>query len=394
MESNIIFGRRDFIINTAKLMAGTLLTTPFLAMKRKDSFISRDLEIKHVVVASQRGRFFAWPANNGMWKWNNGKEILVGHTDGPWEEQSGHNIGHPQLTKLARSINGGESWVSEDPENFVGKDGDPEPSPGNINFGHPDFAMRVAAIGYHGTDDPVGRFFISYDRGKTWSGSYRFNELNGARELEGMQITARTSYIVTGQNSVQIIMTARKENIQHASRLDKPFVAETTDGGKTFKFISWVVPWSDQYRAAMPSTIRTQEGKLIVAARRRNPRDNNQPCWIDTYISKDNGRTWSFLSKVGETGLHNGNPAGLALLRDGRLACCYGNRTVSQMLVRFSADNGVSWGDQIVIRENPLEYDIGYPQLTQNAEGRMVALYYIATRERPHSYIEAAIWEP
>lgn len=56
--------------------------------------------------------------------------------------------------------------------------------------------------------------------------------------------------------------------------------------------------------------------------------------------SWDNGRTWSFLSKAGATGLHNGNPPGLALLEDGRLACSYANRDLQQMLVRFSSDNG------------------------------------------------------
>jgi hypothetical protein len=356
---------------------------------------SSTLEIQHVVVAGKKGRYMGWPANNGLWSWDDGREILVGYTDGPFVEQSGHNIGQPQLTKLARSLDGGKTWVIEDPENFVGKDEAPVPSPGNIQFGHPDFALRVSATGYHGNEDPVGRFFISYDRGKTWEGSYRFNGLHDASELEGMEITSRTSYLVTGENSAQIIMTARNPKLQYASRRDKPFILETTDGGMTFKFISWVVPWSDQdNRAAMPSVVRTQDGKLIVAVRVRNPRDEDIPCWIDSYISEDNGRNWSFLSRVGETGLHNGNPPALAVLNDGRLACSYANRNVRQMLVHYSSDNGATWGEATVIRDNPYTTDMGYPQLTQNADGEMVALYYLAREERPHSYIEAAIWKP
>jgi photosystem II stability/assembly factor-like uncharacterized protein len=350
----------------------------------------------HVIVASEEGRYFAWPANNGLWSWDNGREVLVGYTDGPHDDEGGfHNIGYPQLSKLARSLDGGRTWSSEDPDNFVGKDGEPVPSPGNINFGHPDFALRVSATGYHGNHDPVGRFFISYDRGKTWEGSYRFNGLREVEELKGMEITSRTGYLVTGPNSAQIIMTARNPELQYASRRDKPFVAETTDGGRTFKFVSWMVPWTDECnRAAMPSAVGTRDGQILVAVRVRNPRDEDMPCWIDTYVSEDNGRTWSFRSRVGETGLHNGNPAGLTFLEDGRLACSYANRDRRQMLVRVSSDNGKTWGEEIVIRDNPHTYDMGYPQIIENADGELVAIYYLASEERPHSYIEAAIFEP
>ena len=386
----------DFYSKLRITVTGVILSIFAISIHSSCDNSSNDTAVDYVVVASEQDRYFGWPANNGLWSWDNGREILVGHTDGPHDEEGGfHSIGEPQLTKLARSLDGGRTWTSEDPDNFVGKDGEPVAFPGNINFGHSDFALRVSASGYHGNDDPVGRFFISYDRGKTWSGSYLFNELHDAEELEGMRITSRTSYLVTGANSAQIIMTASNPELQHASRRDKPFVAETTDGGKTFKFISWVVPWSDDCnRAAMPSTVRTTDGKIIVAVRVRNPRDGDIPCWIDTYTSEDNGRTWSFLSKVGETGLHNGNPAGLALLSDGRLACSYANRNLRQMLVRFSSDNGKTWGEEIVIRDNQHTYDMGYPQMIQNADGKMVAIYYLAREERPHSYIEAAIFQP
>jgi hypothetical protein len=332
-----------------------------------------------------------WPANNGLWQWEDGREILVGFTNGNFEQQDGHNIGNERLTNLARSTDGGETWTREDPENFVGDNGEVKPSPGNIRFDHPDFALRVAATGYHGTKDQDGRFFISYNRGKDWEGPYRFNELNDDENLEGMQITARTSYRITGENSIQIFMSARKRDIEFGKRLDKPFIAESTDGGKSFQFAGWAVPWTDQFRAVMPSVVQAESGDLVMALRRRNPRDNEQSCWIDAFVSKDEGRTWSFLSKVGDAGLNNGNPPGLAIMEDGRLACCYANRTASKIFLRISENNGISWDQEIVVRDNPFSYDMGYPQLLQNDKGELVALYYISTEETPQSYIEAAI---
>ena len=91
-------------------------------------------------------------------------------------------------------------------------------------------------------------------------------------------------------------------------RLCAHLVPRTQDGGRTFQFVSWVVPWDDPWRAAMPAPVRVSESKLVVAVRRRSHTAN----WIDCYGSSDNGTTWALLSKVGHTDAtgndHNGNP--------------------------------------------------------------------------------------
>lgn len=383
--------RRDFIKKSLLFSAGTFVAFPACSKDALSMPPAKEQGIKYLTVAALKDRFFGWPANNGMWQWDNGREILLGFTNGNFEEQDGHNIGKEQLTNLARSTDGGETWEREDPENFVGDEGEVIPSPGNILFGHPDFALRVAARGYHGTNDKNGHFFISYSRGKNWEGPYRFNGLNEDENLEGMEITSRTNYRISGDNSIQLFMTARNRELEFGNRLDKPFIAESNDGGKSFQFKGWAVPWTDQYRAVMPSVVHCTNGDLVMSVRRRNPRDKEQSCWVDAFVSKDEGGTWSFLSKIGDTGLNNGNPPGLAILKDGRLACCYANRTSSKIFLRFSENNGASWEEEIVVRDNPYSYDMGYPQLLQNSDGDLVALYYISTEECPQSYIEAAI---
>ena len=224
MNHKFFISRRKFIYKAGTAISGTLLASPFITTGISCVRDTGQLVVNYLVVVGEEGRFMGWPANNGMWKWDDGREILVGYTDGPHEDKSGHNIGGAdyQLTKLARSKDAGITWQSEDPDNFVGDGQFPEPCPGGINFGHPNFALRVAAKGYHGTDDPEGRFFISYDRGKTWQGPWRFNELNGSAELIGIQITSRTCYYVTGPESARLIMSARKQGIEFGNRLDKP----------------------------------------------------------------------------------------------------------------------------------------------------------------------------
>src|SRR6185503_9211284 len=75
--------------------------------------------VRHVVVYQEPGQFAAWPANNGIWVWQD--EILVGYTLGYYKANAqSHSIDvdRPARAVLARSRDGGETWKLEDPENF------------------------------------------------------------------------------------------------------------------------------------------------------------------------------------------------------------------------------------------------------------------------------------
>ncbi len=116
-------------------------------------------------------------------------------------------------------------------------------------------------------------------------------------------------------------------------------------------------------------------------------------------VSKDNGRTWTFLSRVGETGTGNGNPPALVALRDGRLACAYGDRSRVKLFARLSRDGGKSWAEETVLRDDfqPDKFgdkDFGYPRLVQNHQGELAAMYYWATKEQLQQHIAATIWKP
>lgn len=53
--------------------------------------------------------------------------------------------------------------------------------------------------------------------------------------LKGKVFTGRTEYVVTGPDSCLLFLSSRGSDEAYR---DKSFVAETTDGGKTFQFIS------------------------------------------------------------------------------------------------------------------------------------------------------------
>jgi len=365
--------------------------------------------MRQSVAASEAGKFCGWPANSGLWRWDGGREILVGFTFGDFVEQKNHNIkgvsdaASGLLNRLARSRDGGRTWTVEVPENFVGNGTVVKDSPGGFDFEAPDFALRVVGTGYHGSQDPMGAFLVSPDRGKTWQGAYRLGALMEDANLKGMALTARTRYLVTGPRSCLLFMSARPgESKPGEIATDKAFVAETTDGGKSFQFVSWIVPLSDPYRAVMPAVGRLPDGTIIATLRRRDVVNDGKkkiPCWVDCYASKDNGRSWSFASRVGDTGMENGNPPGLTVLKDGRVVCAYGDRSRVKMFARVSADGGKSWDAEVVLREDfqPDKFgdkDLGYPQLTTSNRGEVLALYYWATKDQPQHHIAATLWNP
>lgn len=383
-----ILSRRVLLRRLGGLTVGSML-----AFSHRLAAQPRVTGIRFAVAAGEEGRFLAWPANNGCWSWDGGREVLVGYSEGPWVEKEGHRIGSPQTNRLARSRDGGLSWVSEMPTPFVGRAGGPQQLEAPIRFDDSDLALRVVAGDSGSGEERLGGFFVSSDRGLSWRGPFPFKGLESEPALKGLVLTSRTCYRITGERSAQVFLSAQDPRLgRHSSRLDKTFVASTEDGGRRFSFVAWVVPWSDSYRAVMPSLVSLGGGALITVLRRKDPRaGEDKPNWIEAYASEDGGSSWSSLGRVAQTGIHNGNPGALVRLRDGRLACAYANRSRQQLLLRLSGDRGRTWGPEVVIRDNPFSYDMGYPQMVENHRGELLVLYYLATEQRPHSYIEAAL---
>jgi hypothetical protein len=347
---------------------------------------STGVPIRHVIVYKEQGRFCGWPANNGVWSWGN--EILVGFHLGYYKyNKDGHSIDRdkPQKNVLARSLDGGKTWTLEDPENFVGDGGEAIACPGNINFAHPDFAMRC------GGDE----FYFSYDRGRNWKGPYKFPKLVESK------LTSRTDYTVNGPKDCMFFLSAKEERVE-AGLQDRAFCARTTDGGKTINFVSWMTHKPIIVRSVMPSTIRVSENYLVSAMRRRH--DIRRPGlpdikknWIDVYQSRDNGKSWQFLSKVADTdtGERNGNPPSMVRLKDGRLCVTYGYRGAPcGIRAKLSSNNGKTWGEEIHLRDDGRSWDLGYTRTVQRPDGKLVTIYYYTTNEKPEQHIAATIWDP
>lgn len=352
--------------------------------------------IRHTIAAIEQNKFLGWPANNGVWQW--GDEILVGFTRGDFALNDGHNIAGHQQSLFSRSLDGGETWSMLDPENFLDSDNEKWLPTGKkylespLNFNNKGFAMRIFSTGYHGNDDPGGGFYYSYDRGSTWNGPYYLGDINNHKELKGKAITARTDYIVTGKKELFIFISSSDGE---ANRLA---CIKTEDGGMSFEFVSWITPAEKSVNTIMSSTVQLSKNKFVLSCRKIFPElKNTKGNRIETYISEDGCRTWKSLSMV-KLFESSSNPPALLNLKDGRLLCIYGDRHNSRMSGKYSRDDGKTWGDEFIIRDNfkdmDSDWDFGYPRLVQLKNGKLVAIYYWASPEHPQQHIEVSLWDP
>jgi len=358
------------------------------------------MNVKNSIVFYEQGKFGGWPANCGVWSWND--EMLVSYNVGDFVEgQTGHRIDKSHIVAgFSRSADGGHSWVVEDSLDAVFAQPVKSVPPGGFDFANPDFALRV---GRPSVSIKSELYIVSADRGHSWDGPYALPDF-------GHQLTPRTCYHAEGERTLRIFLSHRLPNTRGTTYTDRAFTALTEDGGQSWQFVGDMT--GDLPRSVMPDVVRLANGTLVAALRRRfeyakyDPgelehytrmpwKDDN---WIEVRRSDDDGRTWSHPVRAAETAREfgrNGNPPALRKLADDTLVLAYGYRGEKPAIkYRVSRDGGNTFEPERILREDALMSDLGYPRLAVRPDGRCVAMYYFTTAERPENHIEATVFDP
>jgi hypothetical protein len=334
---------------------------------------------QNAIVFKQAGRYGGWPANHGLWAWGN--EIVVGFTAAwykPAKKDHAVDRDKPFEKWQARSLDGGLHWTVERPAGFAAgptEKGQPLAKP--IDFQDPNLALAFDMLNMN-----VGpsRFFVSTDRCRTWNGPY-------ALAVEGIdQVAARTDYLVLGRHECLMFASAAKAN----HREGRPFCARTDDGGLHWRLVGRIGPEPEGY-AIMPSTVRLPGGTLYTTIRHSDP---GRPASIDAYTSTDGGVNWTPMPAPAPA-IGGGNPPALVLLDDGRLCLSYGYRARPYgVRARLSPDQGRTWGPEIVLRDDALSGDLGYPRSVKRPDGQVLTIYYYNGPRDEDRAIEATVWRP
>ena len=145
------------------------------------------------------------------------------------------------------------------------------------------------------------------------------------------------------------------------------------------------IPYNQPLDFQEPHTACLPDGTLITALREPNFG------YMYTSSSTDDGVTWSEPVKTPVRGF----PIHLLPLKDGRLLATYGYRYYPfGVRACLSHDGGRAWDikNELVIQNNGMDVDLGYPVSMQLQDGSLVTVYYHQTSERPTCFIEGARW--
>jgi hypothetical protein len=355
----------------------------------------RARDAAHSIVYRNDREFCGWPFISGFWTIADGHH-LVAFKKKPADYTSAADVHHDEVAKVGpqmvtlRSRDNGQSWGelrllydlgAPQEELFAGpQDYSAEP--------RPDFLDPNVLVASGATPDyfrPHSRAWIrlSVDGGLTWRRPILAPNV-GLPSLSG-----HASALTRPDGINLVFMTA----VSQDGWKRRPVVYGSVDDGAYWTFLSVITPNADDgaadsnrdvglrfgaHRYFYPRGIMLPSGRIILSV--RSQRDPTSLLWTEMFCSDDGGRTWGFLSRVNDWGA----PGDLTRMQDGRIACVYGYRLPPFGLrARLSADEGRTWGREIVLRDDGGSWDLGYPRVVEHAPGRLLTVYYMNLKSDP-----------
>lgn len=175
---------------------------------------------------------------------------------------------------------------------------------------------------------------------------------------------------------------------EYDSLIDGLYYMFSGDEGKT-----WTPPkelpyldniWADGRFCCEPHAIQLKNGRILVHIRVEKWGPDGMFSTYQCY-SDDNGQTFSKPIRIVEKGA----PSHLVQLSDGTVVCTFGYRSAPfGQRAKYSVDNGESWSEDIILRDDGENWDLGYPSTVELENGDLFTVYY----QRPSNCKNAGIY--
>jgi hypothetical protein len=165
-------------------------------------------------------------------------------------------------------------------------------------------------------------------------------------------------------------------------------VCESTDDGQSWKWLAEIPTrkGDDPRQYHELHTVEAADGRIVVQIRNHNKVNNLETLQCE---SSDGGKTWSEPHAIGVWGY----PSHLLRLKDGRLLMTYGHRRKPiGNQARLSDDNAKTWSEPMIISDDAISGDMGYPSTVQLDDGSLVTVWYEVTKEAKLAVLRQAQW--
>jgi len=144
------------------------------------------------------------------------------------------------------------------------------------------------------------------------------------------------------------------------------FLVRSRDHGR-----SWEKPVeaarADDLIFSEPSLAETRSGKLILMSR------EERTGYIFQSVSSDQGTTWAAPRQLPFWGF----PTHCICMKDGRILIVYGRRRPPfGIRAAMSEDEAETWSEEIVLRNDLPNRNLGYPSVIEYAPGQFFTAYY------------------
>ena len=215
---------------------------------------------------------------------------------------------------------------------------------------------------YHEHEGILDSMYLlrSTDRGNTWGEPEPF----GIPSLAYWSHTGKKSVVELPDGTWLLIFSGRSP----VDRTGGAYVARSRDQGRSWGEPS-VVAYDPDQRIGFgePPLLRLPSGKLLTMMR--------TSAYLYQAFSVDDGWVWQGLKRSPIWGF----PCHLLRLSSGRVLCAYGyRREPFGVRACLSDDEGETWDieNEIVIRDDGLHRDLGYPASVELGDGRVLTVYY------------------
>jgi hypothetical protein len=171
-----------------------------------------------------------------------------------------------------------------------------------------------------------------------------------------------------------------------AEGVDSVYLIRSHDGGRTWAEPSLVLDdVGGRVRFTEPPVVRLASGRLLVVTRTAEAGG-----FLYQAHSDDDGWVWQGQRRTPIWGF----PCHLLQLRSGTIVCAYGYRREPYgVRATLSHDDGKTWdiGREIVLRDDGLHRDLGYPASIQLEDDRILTIYYFHGEDGIR-HIAGTIW--